>query len=93
MILRSFRELDAKCLHPEPSLRKIREADGDNLGLRILREEVACYSDIDKDRKHKGTPGKGRGGWGEEGAGWTVGPTTKTALELSAGNQSASAGR
>lgn len=69
MILRNFRGLDAKCLHPKPSLRKIREADGDNLGLRILREEVACYYDSEEARKHKGTPGKGRGRWGEEGAG------------------------
>ena len=39
MILRNFRELDAEGLHPEPSLRKIREADGDSLGLRILRRQ------------------------------------------------------
>ena len=93
MILRNFRELDAEGLHPEPSLRKIREADGDSLDLGILREEVTCYSDSEEDRKHKGSPGKGRGEWGEAGAGRTVGSMTKTAFELSAGNQSASTGR
>lgn len=41
-----------------------------------MREEVSCYSDSDKDRKHKGTPGR-KGGWREEGAGRTVGPMTK----------------
>lgn len=88
MILRNFRGLDAKCLHPKPSLRKIREADGDNLGLRILREEVACYSDSEEARKHKGTLEKEEEGGERRVQEGTVGPTTKTALELSAGNQS-----
>lgn len=54
MILRSFRELDAKCLHPEPSLRKIREADGDNLGLRILRGKLPVILIVIKTESTRG---------------------------------------
>lgn len=46
------------------------------LGLRILRNEVACYSGgnllqrgLDSEEKYGETPGKGRAGWCEEDAG------------------------
>lgn len=44
-----MREFGSKCLHPEPSLRRIREADGVNLALRILRKGAAFYPDGQED--------------------------------------------
>ena len=87
MIVRNFRELGAKCFHPESSLRKIREADGVNLGLRILRKGVAFYPDSEKDRT-KGLLEKEEEGGERKTQEGTTGPRTKPALELSAGNQS-----
>lgn len=41
------REFGAKYLHPESPWRKIRAKERDNLGLRILRNLVICYSGRD----------------------------------------------